>query len=250
MKTRLLITALAIAVCALVYALSVSPSMAVSPASGAAAVTYGSSMLGGQPVGDVIVNGQTVLRIRTAAGGYSPPERARMVADRLQEMMNEGLRPQDIGVGRLNGEDVVMARGQAIVTADDRHAALNGTTPRLLASQWAGNLENVMSGRSIGAVSRASESTPSGYGTAPVETPVSQKIVPIISIGQGLRVGAAVVAGPNYMLDQVKAVAQLDGQFAGSVRVRVLVPVSTENVVSNIQRVPETSVIGLADIKL
>jgi hypothetical protein len=46
------------------------------------------------------------------------------------------------------------------------------------------------------------------------------------------------------------AVAQVEGQFGNAVRVRILVPVSTTNVVQNIRRVPGTSVIGLVDIQL
>lgn len=78
----------------------------------------------------------------------------------------------------------------------------------------------------------------------------SQKIVPILSIGSGLRVGAAVVAGAAEDVKRVSAVAQIEGTFNNSARIRALVPVSSENVVSNIQRVPGTAVIAIADIKL
>lgn len=77
-----------------------------------------------------------------------------------------------------------------------------------------------------------------------------QKVVPIISVGKGVRVGGALVTGSASKVDQVKAVAQVEGSFSKSVRVRILVPVSSENVVQKISRVPGTSVTGLVDIKI
>ena len=78
-----------------------------------------------------------------------------------------------------------------------------------------------------------------------------QKIVPIISAGQGIRIGGALVTGVSkYSLNKVVAVVQLEGSFAKSVRVRALVPVSSVKVVQKITRVPGASVIGLVDIKL
>jgi hypothetical protein len=93
-------------------------------------------------------------------------------------------------------------------------------------------------------------SAPTGAGasSAPVDT--AQKTVPILSIGSGLRVGLAMVAGEASQVAKVKAVAQVEGSFKGKARLRALVPVESESVIKNIRRVPGTSVIGLADIKL
>ncbi len=80
---------------------------------------------------------------------------------------------------------------------------------------------------------------------------VPQKIVPIISVGSGLRVGGALVTAPSQAsLKRVVAVGQLEGNFQKSVRVRVLIPVSSQNVVQKITRVPGASVVGLVDIKI
>jgi hypothetical protein len=78
----------------------------------------------------------------------------------------------------------------------------------------------------------------------------AQKVVPILSVGTGLRVGVALVAGSSEQVAKVKVVAQIEGQFGDRVRVRALVPVSSEDVIRNIQRVPGTAVIGVADIRL
>lgn len=87
---------------------------------------------------------------------------------------------------------------------------------------------------------------------ATADTPVdtSQKVVPIISLGSGLRVGAALVAGEDKQVEKVKAVAQLEGEIGAHLRIRALVPVETEDVIKNIRRVPGTSVIAFADVKL
>jgi hypothetical protein len=76
------------------------------------------------------------------------------------------------------------------------------------------------------------------------------KIVPILTVGSSLRAGVAQVSGPVSRVDDVKAVARLDTDYKDVVRIAVLVPVSTENVISNIQRVPQVSVTAVGDLKL
>jgi hypothetical protein len=127
----------------------------------------------------------------------------------------------------------VLAKNQVVVTADEAHARINGTTTTALASTWARRLQAAAGGTSVDQT-----------------TAVGEKIVPILSIGSGTRVGGAVVSGDAARLGEVVAVAQVEGQFGNAVRVRILVPVSTTNVVQNIRRVPGTSVIGLVDIQL
>lgn len=78
-----------------------------------------------------------------------------------------------------------------------------------------------------------------------------QKVVPIISVGSGVRVGGALVTAPNQAtLNKVVAVGQLEGTFSDVARIRALIPVSSTNVVQNLTRVPGASVIGLVDIKI
>ena len=236
MKTRLKLMLSVIAICLTIYVaasiITKKDGFPVSPAYAASEVTAKEATIDGSPVGEVYVGNDVVFRIRVSAGGYSPFQRAQFVAGRLQPLM-DGLQAKDITTGRINGQAVVMAKGQLIITADQTHANLNQTTTTMLADLWATGLKNVLSG-----------------APAVIETPVAQKVVPIISVGKGTRIGGALVAGSKSKLDEVVAVAQLEGQFGDAVRVRVLVPVSSEDVVRNISRVPETSVIGLVDIKL
>lgn len=76
------------------------------------------------------------------------------------------------------------------------------------------------------------------------------KVVPILSVGQGGYIGAAQVMGPPSAVNQVVAVAQVEGNIFGSVRLKALIPISTERNLSNIQRVPGVGVSGIIDLKL
>jgi hypothetical protein len=77
------------------------------------------------------------------------------------------------------------------------------------------------------------------------------KVVPIVSVGQGVSAGAAQVSGPARAVDTVKAVAQVEGnvRIGASLRLRALVPVSTKSA-TDIKRVYGVGVTGLIDTKL
>ncbi len=77
------------------------------------------------------------------------------------------------------------------------------------------------------------------------------KVVPIISVGQGGYAGAAQVSGPAHLVDKVKAVAQLEANMSGKTfRIKVLIPVSSEDVVKKIQRVSGVGVSAVIDVRL
>lgn len=76
------------------------------------------------------------------------------------------------------------------------------------------------------------------------------KVVPIISAGDGTEVGAVQVMGPPSAVNQVNAVAQVEGNFrALGIRIRAMVPVRTRNI-TNIKRIPGVGISGLIDVKL
>lgn len=93
----------------------------------------------GHEVGEVRVNGATVFRFR-GVRGRDPYARAQTVAIRMNSASMANLRPGEIGVRRMNGEHVVVARGVGLITADTITARINHTTPVALAAQWANNL--------------------------------------------------------------------------------------------------------------
>jgi hypothetical protein len=76
------------------------------------------------------------------------------------------------------------------------------------------------------------------------------KIVPIITVGSSLNVGVARVTGEENAVGRVKAVAQLETDYRNIARMKILVPIASENVVQNIDRVPGTSVNALADVAI
>lgn len=80
------------------------------------------------------------------------------------------------------------------------------------------------------------------------------KVVPILSIGQGINAGAAQVSGPRNAVDRVQAVAQLEGnvRLGASLRIKGLIPISTRDVKnsSKLARVYGVGITGLIDTKL
>lgn len=76
------------------------------------------------------------------------------------------------------------------------------------------------------------------------------KVVPIVSIGTGTRIGAAQVGGvTKEAVDRTKAVGQLEGEFS-RVRAKVLVPIDSENPLKQFKRVQGVGVTAIIDVKL
>jgi hypothetical protein len=214
----------------------------------------------GSRLGEVVVRDKVALRIRFPAGGYSAPERADRVASRLNELSQAGrLRPEELRTGTVNGQAAVLAGDELVITADQEHARANRTTPGRLAHAWRNNLAVALGGTPIamnarGAagvrpVSNAAEREERLAEARAYHEEVKTKLVPILTIGSGGRIGVAQVSGPVSRVDDVKAVAQLETDFKDAARIRVLVPISTENIVSNIKRVPQVSVTGEAGLR-
>ncbi|GBC98016.1 hypothetical protein HRbin17_00511 [bacterium HR17] len=78
----------------------------------------------------------------------------------------------------------------------------------------------------------------------------STKVVPIVSVGEGVRVGAAQVMGSSWVVQKVEAVAQLEANLMGSARAKILVPVSDINVTRGIKQVTGVGVSAIIDLKL
>lgn len=79
---------------------------------------------------------------------------------------------------------------------------------------------------------------------------LKKKIVPIITFGSSINIGAAQVQGAENDVDRCKAVAQLETDYKDVARIKILVPVQSENVIKNIDRVPGVSVSAIADVAL
>ena len=76
------------------------------------------------------------------------------------------------------------------------------------------------------------------------------KVVPIVSIGNGTRIGAAQVGGvTKAAVDRVKAVGQLEGEF-NRIRAQALIPIDSENPLRQFKRVQGVGVTAIIDVKL
>ena len=98
---------------------------------------------GGQSVGEVHVNDQVVVRLRSSAGGMSPARRCEIVSARVAELMRQGAL-QDPRPGVAAGHVVVASGGDVLVTVLPEAAHSNGTSPAVLAWIWANNLRQAL----------------------------------------------------------------------------------------------------------
>ena len=197
-------------------------------------VTSRERTLAGKAEGEVLIGDSVVTRIRSSAGGMTAPQRAVAVAHRLDKALSDGNPvPADMRVARLNGEYVVMAGDQLVITADSYHAAQNHTTPKQLATIWRNNLTQAVSSRV--ASYRAEQARP------------ISRICPIVSVGSGVRVGVANVTGPASAVHQAAFVGQLETTFQKVVRIRIFVPIKAKN---GVDRVPQVNVNAYGDMKL
>ncbi|EHM09677.1 hypothetical protein TheveDRAFT_0516 [Thermanaerovibrio velox DSM 12556] len=83
-----------------------------------------------------------------------------------------------------------------------------------------------------------------------LENQSSTKVVPIVSIGDGTRIGAAQVSGPSGAVNRTKAVAQLETSFQDKLRVKVLIPIDSENPLQQFRRVQGVGVSAIIDLRL
>ncbi len=77
------------------------------------------------------------------------------------------------------------------------------------------------------------------------------KVVPIVSIGSGTHIGAAQVAGPSDgQIGETKAVAQVEATFKDRLRIKILVPIDSENPLQRFRRVQGVGVSAIIDYRL
>ena len=117
----------------------------------------------------------------------------------------------------------------------------------------AGILDKVLKGGVIGyavdatapALNNAINSVTAKYGVSSTD---ATKVVPVISVGDGSRAGAAQVSGPQSKVDQVKAALMIEQTLLG-VRCKVLIPVDNVSY-QNVNRVQGVGVSASLDVKI
>lgn len=83
-----------------------------------------------------------------------------------------------------------------------------------------------------------------------VSSDYATKVVPIIVVGSGTYTGAAQITGPQELVDQTKAVLQLEGNFSGDkFRVKALIPIDSKNP-TKFSRVQGVGVSAQIDVKI
>ncbi|MCD8392236.1 MAG: hypothetical protein LUB57_03285, partial [Cloacibacillus porcorum] len=76
------------------------------------------------------------------------------------------------------------------------------------------------------------------------------KVVPIVWIGDGTRIGAAQVgATTKDAIDNTKAVAQIEGEFS-SIRATALIPIDSLNPIQRFRRVKGVGVTAIINVRL
>lgn len=114
-------------------------------------------------------------------------------------------------------------------------------------------LGKILKGGAVGAVvtataeplNKAINTVTQKYG---VGTEDATKVVPIISVGDGSRAGAAQVSGPIDKVNQCKAALLIEQTILG-VRAKILLPVDNINY-KNVNRVQGVGVSASLDVKI
>ncbi len=83
------------------------------------------------------INETPAASIHTSAGGYTPPQRAAVAAERLLSLLQGGLVPQELAAqADAKPQWEVAARGGPLLMATPQEAAAHGMTPKALAQSW------------------------------------------------------------------------------------------------------------------
>ena len=122
-----------------------------------------------------------------------------------------------------------------------------------IAPVQAGILDKVIKGGSVGYVVDATagplndaiNKVTAKYG---VSTTDATKVVPIISVGDGSRAGAAQVSGPLEKVNQVKAALIIEQTILG-IRAKILIPVDRVDY-KNVNRIQGVGVSASLDVKI
>lgn len=117
----------------------------------------------------------------------------------------------------------------------------------------AGILDKVVKGGVIGyAVDATAGPLNDGINAVTAKYGVSStdatKVVPIISVGDGSRAGAAQVSGPQEKVDQVKAALIIEQTILG-IRAKILIPVDRVDY-KNVNRIQGVGVSASLDVKI
>lgn len=98
----------------------------------------------GREFGTLLIGDVVVFRITTAFEGRSQFQRAELVVEKLNRLLAQGLRPEEVKSGSLSGRYVILARDEILITIDDGLARNNATSPSALAALWAKRIQDAL----------------------------------------------------------------------------------------------------------
>jgi len=240
-------------------------------------------VLDGQEQGIVVLGANQPLQIETSAGGFTGYERAMVVVNRLNNGLEAGLQAEQIQATAYNGEQVVTGAGTNLITVNQAEADIRDLSRSQLADIWAANLRVAVDAawqtpapdegepaeeefveqppaEETAEAEPSEEQPPAGEEEAEEPTvaveewqpeePYKNKIVAIVSFGEGARLGIARVNGPESAVDRVQAVAQLETSYKDYVDIEIYVPISTKVPGRILDRVQGVGVTGVGDLRI
>lgn len=203
--------------------------------------------LAGLEGGQVTLAGRVVAILTNTVGGLTGWERTLIVADRLNRQIRAGLKPEEIVVRIVNRMPVVEAAGMTLVSVTSDDARVLQEQPQTLAMNWARNLRAALGKDSDPQLLDAEPVVPA---TAASAEPYRDKIVPILSLLEGTRVGVARINGPSTPVGRTQAVTQFSIDFRNYLEIDIYVPVSTATPGKKLDRIQGVGLTGLGDLKL
>ena len=97
--------------------------------------------------GEVTINDNVVITIKTSAGGNEPLERAKIIARQLNvALFARELRADRVTVGLVKGEYVGRVGKRIIFTVDKKSAELEKVSQPVLALKWVTNIQDGLGG--------------------------------------------------------------------------------------------------------
>lgn len=204
----------------------------------------------GEPAAQVVIEKTVVMELLTSAAGYSPQDRAEIVADRVREALQNQIQAANVHVAPVPSGEGLYITDHLIIAVEASEAGAHRLTPRQLADEWRGNIVRALKLEQQGAAPPAAGDAPAAAAKEVDWTGTAQKWAPIFSLESGgAYIGAAQIAGPPAQLAKVKGVAELRLNFQNFARIYAYIPVSSISL-TKLDRVQGVSVWATGDIRL
>ncbi|MHB1001806.1 MAG: hypothetical protein ACYC27_21410 [Armatimonadota bacterium] len=202
------------------------------------------------PSADIFVGQRLAMRIASSAGGFTPMERANIIAGRINNAFAAGLSWEDMRVSEMpNGTWTVAIGDRPIATADSQSARAMGISTARLANRWARQTVIALGGEPILVASQIDpvqvrvagarqELGALRWSTSPTKT------VPLFRTADNTQLGNVMVAGPSANLDRVAAVAVYQ-YMTNDAMVWTFVPVATTGVTNQTRRILNVGLVSI-----